>query len=76
MNFVLLFVDAVNRGTPLLLFPVVPHVDFYYEHLAASLRLEPVVHISSMVSTQQGNFTATQTSLDEVTLTLNRVVGK
>lgn len=70
------FLCNLTSGTPLILFPVVPHVDFYYEHLAASLGLEPVVHISSMVSTQQGNFTATHASLDEVTLTLNRVVGR
>ena len=55
-----------KEGTPLLLFPVVPHVDFYYENLAAALGLAPLFHVSSLTSSQLGHFEVTELTLTEI----------
>ena len=55
-----------REGTPLLLFPVLPHVDFYYENLAAGLGLQPLIHISKLTSTQTGQYDLTGEALEEI----------
>ena len=60
--------------TPIIMLPVEPHVDFYYEHLAASLDLKPFVHLNSMRTHQRGRYKLTKQALEQLDETLHRVV--